>query len=65
MPTTSCTTPGRSSHGEGLWERFNTDGQGQRWYLRALTDAFAKASDSPMVADLELTVAELERLMDR
>lgn len=47
-------------HGEALWERFNAGGEAQRWYLRALADAFARASDSPMVADLEAAVAELE-----
>lgn len=51
------------THGEAVWDRFSTDGAGQRWYLRALTDGFA-GSDSPMAADLEMTVAELERLMD-
>jgi (p)ppGpp synthase/HD superfamily hydrolase len=47
--------------GEELWSRF-TDGD-QPWYYRSLADAFARASDSPMVADLELTVGELERLI--
>ncbi|MGI8874333.1 MAG: HD domain-containing protein [Egibacteraceae bacterium] len=49
-------------HGEAVWERFNSDGADQRWYLGALTEAFAEASDSPMVDDLRLTVAELEQL---
>lgn len=51
------------THGEAVWDRFSTDGAGPRWYLRALTGGFA-GSDSPMAADLEMTVAELERLMD-
>lgn len=49
-------------YGEALWARFKMGRDGQLWYLRALTDAFASASDSPMVADLQMTVAELERL---
>jgi hypothetical protein len=46
--------------GGGAGYRFNAGRDGQLWYLRALTDAFAEASDSPMVADLEAAVAELE-----
>lgn len=46
-------------HGEALWERFNAGGDNQRWYLNALSTAFAEASDSPMVTELQSAVADL------
>jgi hypothetical protein len=48
------------THGEALWDRFNGRA-GQLCYLRALTDAFDACSSSPMVADLQAAVTELEQ----
>ena len=47
--------------GEELWARFDPDSD-QLWYYRALTEAFTKHADGPLVTELQATVAELERL---
>jgi len=48
-------------HGEDVWERFNPESD-QLWYYRTLANTFAALSESPMVADLEREVDELETL---
>jgi (p)ppGpp synthase/HD superfamily hydrolase len=49
-------------HGEALWDRFNGGRDGTLWYYRALVDAFRAVDSSPLVEELERTVAELEML---
>ena len=50
------------THGEATWERFNGGKQGTLWYYRTLLDVYRKVSTSPMVAELDLTLGEIERL---
>jgi hypothetical protein len=49
-------------HGEALWDRFTGGREGTLWYYPALADAFARAERTRLTAELERTVAELERL---
>lgn len=51
--------------GEKLWDRFTGGRDGTLWYYRALADAFRKAFDHPLAAELDRTVAELERLAEK
>jgi len=46
--------------GEAVWERFSAGRDEQLWYLRALADAFAKVSTSPMARELDAIVGQLE-----
>lgn len=46
--------------GEELWERFSGGRDGTLWYYRSIADALARVFDSPVVAELGRTVAELE-----
>ena len=48
--------------GDALWSRFTGGKEGTLWYYRTLVDAFAAHGSSRLVAELALTVAELERL---
>ncbi len=50
--------------GEELWQRFTGGREGTLWYYRALTDAYQAHGDTPLLAELERTVAELERLSE-
>ena len=52
-PPASCNAMGRFKGGR----------DGTLWFYRALTDAFWAAEPSPLVAELERTVTELERLV--
>ena len=47
--------------GESLWERFDPDAD-PAWYYRSLADVFARRSSSPLTAELEREVSELEAL---
>ncbi|MGH3664953.1 MAG: HD domain-containing protein [Egibacteraceae bacterium] len=47
--------------GDQVWLRFSA-GREVLGYLRALADAFSEHTKSPMAADLDVTVGELERL---
>jgi GTP pyrophosphokinase len=47
---------------EDLWQRFTGGREGTLWYYRALTDAYKAHGDSPLLDELERTVAELEHL---
>lgn len=47
--------------GESLWERFDP-GADPVWYYRSLADVFARRSSSPLTAELEREVSELEAL---
>jgi (p)ppGpp synthase/HD superfamily hydrolase len=46
--------------GEDLWERFSGGREGTLWYYRSIADALERVLDSPVVAELEQAVAELE-----
>jgi (p)ppGpp synthase/HD superfamily hydrolase len=48
--------------GENLWSRFNAGKDGVLWYYRALVDAFRANGSSPLVAELDRVVTEIERL---
>jgi len=49
--------------GENLWERFNAGRAQLLWYYRALVQAYREAgAPSGLVAELDRTVTELERL---
>lgn len=50
--------------GEDLWGRFNGGRDGTLWYYRAVADTLQEAGNSPLVAELDRVVAELERLAD-
>jgi len=47
--------------GEQVWSRFQGKRDGTLWYYRAVADALAIVMPSPLVAELLLVVAELER----
>lgn len=47
--------------GEALWGRFDPDAD-PVWYYRSLAQVFARRSSSPLVAELEREVSELEAL---
>ncbi|TAF07552.1 MAG: bifunctional (p)ppGpp synthetase/guanosine-3',5'-bis(diphosphate) 3'-pyrophosphohydrolase [Nostocales cyanobacterium] len=48
--------------GDGVWQRFQGGKNGTLWYYRALADAFQKNQVTPLVAELERVVTELETL---
>lgn len=48
--------------GEALWDRFTGGREGTLWYYRAITEAYRSCGPSPLVDELDRTVAELERL---
>ncbi len=48
--------------GEGLWARFTGGRAGSLWYYRAVADALRTVDDSPLVAELNRVVTELEGL---
>lgn len=47
--------------GEAVWDRFTGGRAGTLWYYRAVTDALAAAGPSPLVAELDRAVTDLER----
>jgi (p)ppGpp synthase/HD superfamily hydrolase len=50
--------------GEALWERFAGTREDVLWYYRSLADVFRRRlPESPLVVELELALAELERLI--
>jgi len=46
--------------GDQLWQRFTGRKDGTLWYYRALVEAFKAHGRTPLVAELERTVIELE-----
>jgi (p)ppGpp synthase/HD superfamily hydrolase len=46
--------------GERLWERFSASADENLWYYRELVEAFRQPDRSPLVAELERVVSELE-----
>ena len=49
--------------GESLWGRFRGGKEGTLWYYRSLVDAFYATGPTPLVEELALVVAEIERLV--
>jgi GTP pyrophosphokinase len=52
--------------GEALWSRFRGGKEGTLWYYESLVAAFGKNPASPplLLAELERTIAEIERLVE-
>lgn len=50
----------RRVHGDSVFERFQGKKAGTLWYYRALVEVFRKAGPTPLVAELERAVSELE-----
>jgi GTP pyrophosphokinase len=48
--------------GEALWPRFSGGKKGTLWYYRALVEAFRAHGHTPLLAELERVVGEVERL---
>jgi len=48
--------------GPSLWGRFTAGKDGSLWYYRSLASAFASHGRSPLVDELDRTVAEIEAL---
>jgi (p)ppGpp synthase/HD superfamily hydrolase len=48
--------------GETLWSRFNGGKAGTLWYYRSVTDTLREVSPSPLIDELDRTLAELEHL---
>ena len=48
--------------GDAVFDRFTAKKDGTLWYYRSLATEFSKTINSPLVADLDATVTELERL---
>ncbi len=48
--------------GKSVWERFKGGREGSLWYYRTLVEAFHKIGTTPLVAELERVVSELEQL---
>ena len=52
--------------GEKVWQRFVGGGrEGTLWYYRELANALVQSGRTPLVAELERVVAEIERLADK
>lgn len=45
-----------------MWARFKAGKEGALWYYRALVVAFREHGASPLVAELDRVVSELENL---
>jgi GTP pyrophosphokinase len=48
--------------GERIWDHFKGGRDGTLWYYRAMTGALTAAGSTPLTAELDRTVTELERL---
>jgi (p)ppGpp synthase/HD superfamily hydrolase len=46
--------------GDALWQRFTGRKDGTLWYYRSLVEAFKAHGQTPLIAELERTVTELE-----
>ena len=49
-------------HGESLWSRFSGGRDGTLWYYRAVVDTLLACGSTPLVAELDGTVRQLETL---
>jgi (p)ppGpp synthase/HD superfamily hydrolase len=50
-------------NGENTWTKFKGGREGVLWYYRALVNAYRVRGTSPLLDELERTVAELEKLV--
>jgi GTP pyrophosphokinase len=51
--------------GESLWQRFHGGKEGTLWYYRSAANALAEMGRTPLIAELERVVSEIERLAYR
>ncbi len=51
--------------GEAIWARFSGKKEGTLWYYRALSDEYGRRSPNRNTRELEIAVAELERMVGR
>src|SRR5271156_6752414 len=49
-------------HGEAIWARFNGKKEGTLWYYRALSNEYRRRHPNRNTRELEIAVAELERM---
>ena len=49
--------------GEAIWSRFTGRKEGTLWYYRALSDEYRRRGPNRITRELEIAVAELERLV--
>jgi (p)ppGpp synthase/HD superfamily hydrolase len=49
--------------GEAIWARFSGKKDGTLWYYRALSDEYQRRSPNRITRELEIAVAELERVV--
>jgi (p)ppGpp synthase/HD superfamily hydrolase len=52
-------------YGDKLWERFDQEKRDVLWYYRKLVEVFLQIGPPRLAAELERTVAEIERQADR
>lgn len=57
-----CVVEDYRQRGESLWEIFRGGREGTLWFYRAVADALRKAEETPLVAELDRVVKELEQL---
>jgi (p)ppGpp synthase/HD superfamily hydrolase len=51
--------------GEAIWARFSGKKEGTLWYYRALSDEYGRRSPNRITRELEIAVAELERMVGK
>jgi (p)ppGpp synthase/HD superfamily hydrolase len=51
--------------GESIWKRFSGKKEGTLWYYRALSDEYQRRNPNRIARELEIAVAELERVVGR
>ena len=51
--------------GEAIWSRFTGKKEGTLWYYRALSDEYRRRGPNRITRELEIAVAELERLVGK
>src|SRR5277367_4640441 len=49
--------------GESIWARFSGKKEGTLWYYRALSDEYRRRNPNRITRELEIAVAELERMV--
>jgi (p)ppGpp synthase/HD superfamily hydrolase len=52
-------------HGESIWVRFTGKKEGTLWYYRALSDEYKRGRPNRITPELEIAIAELERLVSK
>jgi (p)ppGpp synthase/HD superfamily hydrolase len=51
--------------GEAIWARFSGKKEGTLWYYRALSDEYQRRNPNRITRELEIVVAELERVVGK